>query len=226
MEEMQKAEARRLFAEGDALFSLLGRLIYGVPDRELINEVAVGRLYEDVPFLSESDELGKAAAELAVWGDGWLAVGKDDAFSDLRAEYTRMFVGKQRVVAPLWESVYFNRDRMVFQQETFQVRAMYQRHGLQIDKLSHEPDDHLGYELLFLAALFRECGDFAAQGDWDAVAATWADARSFAVCHPLSWVPQWNELVQQRSRSPFYRGYALLVLAALRGVESARLPVG
>lgn len=225
MEEMQKAETRDLFEEGEALFSLLGRLIYGVPDRKLINEVAVGRLYEDVPLLSATDELNEAASLLAEWADQWLAEGEDEAFSNLRAEYTRMFVGKQRVVAPLWESVYFNRDRMVFQQETFQVRAMYQRHGLQIDKLSHEPDDHLSYELLFLAALFRECGDFASQGDWDAVAKTWADVRSFVVCHPLTWVPQWNEMVLQRSRSPFYRGYALLVLAALRGVEQLDLPL-
>ncbi len=84
-------------------------------------------------------------------------------FHDLSAEYTRLFVGTRRVVAPLWESVYFNKDRMVFQHETFEVRAMYARYGLRVDNFSHEPDDHLA-ELLFLGHVLGMAADDAEAG--------------------------------------------------------------
>ena len=60
---------------------------------------------------------------------------------------------KSTVVAPPWESVYFSPDRLVFQQETFQVRAWYTRFGLQSANHNKEPDDHISVELEFVAHL-------------------------------------------------------------------------
>ncbi len=223
MNETTRTEALELLEEGEALFTLLGRLIYGAPERELITQFTEEKLYEDIPFVDES-AAAEARAEFSAWRDEWLAMDANRAFTELRAEYTRIFVGLRKVLAPLWESVYFNRDRMVFQEETFQVRSMYRRYGLQIDKLQHEPDDHLCYELLFIAALFRDCKQRIEEGDRDAAEKTWADLRSFALFHPLTWVSQWNELVQENTKNGFYRGYASLVLHSLKKLEEVQLP--
>ena len=48
-----------------------------------------------------------------------------------------------------WESVCRHKDEaLVFQKETLEVRAAYRELGLQVEKLHHEPDDHIGYAAL------------------------------------------------------------------------------
>ena len=116
--------------------------------------------------------------------------------------------------------MYFNKDRMVFQHETFEVRAMYARYGLRVDNFSHEPDDHLAYELLFLGHVLGMAADDAEAGRHSDAAAKYADAVSFVVCHLLTWVPKWRALVQDHAQSDFYRGFSLLVEAALRQTEA------
>lgn len=218
MAETTDSKALELFKEGEALFSLLGRLIYGVPDRKLIDAFAREKPYEAIPFV-DTQAVGDIQSDFTAWATDWERNESDRKFSELRAEYTRLFVGQRKVIAPLWESVYFNRDRMVFQEETFQVRSAYRRYGLQVDKLSHEPDDHLCYELLFIAALFGKCAEHEEKGNRDEAQKVWNDLRSFTLFHPLTWTSKWNDLVQENTQCKFYRGYAALVLCALKRIE-------
>ena len=88
---------------------------------------------------------------------------------------------------------------------------MYAKHGLEVDLISREPDDHLAYELMFLGHLLARGVGFFEQGESGKMRETLVDAVSFTVCHPLSWVPQWRDTV--------HRGYAALVEVALRQVE-------
>ncbi|MBK8797751.1 MAG: molecular chaperone TorD family protein [Anaerolineales bacterium] len=74
----------------------------------------------------------------------------------LREEYTVLFIGLERVAAPPWESVYLSRDHLLFDEQTLQVRDAYAAFGLQIPHIDREPDDHIGFELLFLAHLMQQ----------------------------------------------------------------------
>lgn len=204
--------------EAGALFTLLGRLFHGVPDRELIASAVDERLFDEVPFAT--GEGAEAAREILVsWANQCASPFSDGDFHDLSADYTRLFVGTRRVLAPMWESVYFNKDRMVFQRETFEVRSAYARYGLEVDALSSEPDDHLAYELLFIGRLCQLAAEAAQNDDIAEADRIMADAVSFAVCHPMTWVPQWRDNVERHARCDFYRGYAALVDAALRQLE-------
>ena len=210
--------------EGAALFTLLGRIFHGVPDRELFAEIADQRVFDEVPFATGSSA-DEALRYLTDWTDGCAVPFSDDDFHSVSAEYTRLFVGTRRVLAPMWESVYFNRDRMVFQRETFEVRAMYRAYGLEVDALSHEPDDHLAYELLFVARLMTLASERLAKGCLNEARQIVSDMVSFVVCHPLSWVDRWLEEVRRATCGGFYRGYAELVVVALRQVEDEFAPV-
>ena len=53
----------------------------------------------------------------------------------------------------------------MFQHQTFEVRAMYAKHGLEVDLISREPDDHLAYELMFLGHLLARGVGFFEQGE-------------------------------------------------------------
>ena len=206
-----------------ALFTLLGRIFHGVPDRELLAALADERAFDEVPF-AEGDAAEEALGLLRAWNDGCATPFSEGDYRNLSTDYTALFVGGKRVAAPVWESVYFNKDRMVFQHETFEVRAMYARWGLAVDALGHEPDDHLAYELLFLGHVLGQAADAAEAGDGAREARALADAVSFAVCHPLTWVGTWRTRVERAGAGDFYRGYAALVEAALRQVEEEFSP--
>ncbi|RDB55017.1 TorD/DmsD family molecular chaperone [Senegalimassilia anaerobia] len=208
-----------LLQQGTLLFTLLGRAFHGLPDQELIARLAEDRAFEEIPFLPADASL-PGRKLLMDWTNGCKRPFSDEDFETIRADYAYLFVGTRRVIAPVWESVYFNKDRMVFQHETFEVRSMYQHYGLEVDALSHEPDDHLAYELLFIAHLFDRCEKLAQAGDQSGFERTLADLRSFVVCHPLTWVPKWREIVQRKARTDFYRGYATIVESALRETEA------
>ena len=77
-----------------------------------------------------------------------------------RSDYMALFVGPGTPLAPPWESVCRHKDEaLVFQKETLEVRAAYRELGLQVEKLHHEPDDHIAYELEFSC-----CGGVAGRG--------------------------------------------------------------
>lgn len=200
--------------EGAALFTLLGRLIYGAPDGDLFAAAARDRLFDEIPFLKKND-CAAGRAELARWMDSCAEGGfADEDFEAIRVDYGRLFLGAQRVAAPLWESVWFSRERTVFQEQTYQVRSMYARYDLQVESFDHEPDDHLAYELLFIGHLLSLAAEKAMK-DEEGARVVMRDAKSFALCHPGQWVPQWREVVLEKARTPFYRGYADLVATAL-----------
>lgn len=157
---------------------------------------------------------------LSSWVDSCEKPFSDSDFENVKIDYARLFVGAQRVAAPLWESVYFNRERMVFQQQTYEVRDAYAKHGLEVDAFSHEPDDHLAYELLFIAHMFALANERLADGDEKGCKLAVSELMKFAAEHPLQWIEAWCAIVQEKSRSDFYKGYALLVVEALHEAVS------
>jgi putative dimethyl sulfoxide reductase chaperone len=148
-----------------------------------------------------------------------------EAWERLRWDYTRLFIGPGRPLAPPWESVYRNDERLHFSAETLEVRAAYRRHGLAIEGVGHEPDDHIGLELAFLHALCEAAMERAERADRPGLAAILEDQRVFLSGHLLKWVPDWTLDVVKSARTGFYRGMAELLNAYValdrRNVEDA-----
>ena len=76
-----------------------------------------------------------------------LRAGFDERVAALRREWLRLFVGAGTPDAPSWESFYRDPNSQLFSARTLEVREQYRRHGLQIERLHAEPDDHLGLML-------------------------------------------------------------------------------
>lgn len=190
----------------ETLFGLLGRTIYGVPDRGLFGAMVQEGFFDEVPFLDEQT-CAPARDQLAAWARSCGNVLTDTAYEQVLLDYTRLFVGAQRVAAPLWESVYFNRERTVFEKQTMDVRKAYREFGMEVDKYGHEPDDHLAYELLFVSKLAHD-----APQDFERCMAA---QKRFLEAHLLTWVDAWRDLVVQKTPAgSFYCGFAELVVTA------------
>ena len=196
---------------GEALvFKLLGKLIFEYPERNWIQSLADERVFDEIPFGAGQPAMTAGLALLQQWSR------TDKETSDnLRADYTRLFIGPGNVLASPWESVYFNDERLTFQSQTLQVRGWYRRFGLVTVNLYKEPDDHAGLELAFLAHL-AQLGIAAVEEGDEARLDELEDAqRQFLTSHAGRWMPAWCDLITTYARTDFYRGVAWVTKGAL-----------
>jgi len=122
---------------------------------------------------------------------------------DLAADYADIYLNYGVRAAPN-ESVWLDEDNLAMQAPMFEVRSLYQRHGLQVPDWRRRADDHLVHELQFLAHLLDpDAGD------------TLGEAAAFLDEHLLLWLPDFAARVAQRCATPFYAGLAALTAAYL-----------
>jgi TorA maturation chaperone TorD len=201
---------------GEALvFGLAGRAFYGGPDRPWLDGLVRDDVFAEAPIAGDHADTRTGLARLQRWSTANRGGLSDAEFEALEAEYARLFVGPGAVVAPPWESVHFSEERLLFQRETFEVRAWYSRFGLEVPNLHAEPDDHIGLELSFVAHL-ATLGLRAIQAhDGDRLREALDAQRRFLAEHLGRWGPGWCARVEETSGSDFYRGLALLARGTL-----------
>jgi TorA maturation chaperone TorD len=200
------------------LLGVLGRAIQNAPDKEWLQSLINEDIFSESPLESKNQDIETGLSHLQAWSQENREEISDERFIDLQADYTRLFVGTGKAIIPCWESVYFNEDHMLFQEQTLQVRQWYRRFGLESEKLNKEPDDHVGLELSFLAYLAQlglKALDENNAARFDQVL---QGQRQFISEHPLMWVPRWCTLVKDRAGTDFYRGLALLTRGALSSI--------
>jgi TorA maturation chaperone TorD len=207
-----------LFTAQFLTFGLLGQLLVEMIDADTLRALRDEETFAEIPFAAAQTDVQQGLALIQAWL-------QSDEISNLVAalesDYTHLFVGVGDVLAPPWESVYFSQARLLFREQTIQVRYWYLRYGLAAEKLNQEPDDHIALELNFVAQLAQRATTAVSAGD-DPTAAQLIEAQGrFLEEHLLRWAPFWTEDVIEHARTDFYHGLALLVRGALG--ETARL---
>ena len=113
---------------GAGLTALAGLLLKPVAG-EVLDHIRDAGMLADWPSQSEP-----ASAEgLALLAES-LAAGEAEV--DIRQDYNQLFVGPERMTAPPYESVHRSQERLIFEQETFLVRAAYAEFGLAAPRLN------------------------------------------------------------------------------------------
>jgi TorA maturation chaperone TorD len=201
---------------GESLFlGLLGRLLYNPPEIDWLNSLIEEQVFNEIPFEAGHEEIERGGELMSSWAEKNAKGLSKQAFKALNADHTRLFVGVGQVLAPPWESVYFSQDRLVFQEQTLEVRNWYRRFGLELEKLHKEPDDHIGLELSFLAHLAEIGLKLLDEGDKEKFALLKSEKQKFLSEHLLRWGPSWCTLVVEHAKTDFYSGLAHLTLGAL-----------
>ena len=199
---------------------LLGKLLYEYPDRTWLQPLVEQDVFADFPLDATEPDAAEGLRLLRGWCVQRNGAIEDAALDDLRVDCTRLFMGPGIVPAAPWESVYFNEERMLFQQQTVQVRAWYRRFGLERASRENEPEDHIGLELAFAAHL-TERALRALEGGTSAEAEELLEARrAFLNEHLLRWAPAWCAAVQKHARTDFYRGAAHLTQGTLAQIRA------
>ena len=201
---------------GEALvLGLLGKVLLEDPNCEWLQSLINNNVFDDVPFGIENNDVSKGLTLLQKWSAENSGDLLSQNFDDLQTDYARLFIGPAKVLTPPWESVYFSEERLVFQEETLQVREWYRRFDLQSVKLHAEPDDHVGLELTFLAHLAQRGLAALEQNDPSELQTLLEAQWEFLGSHPGKWVPTWCEQVAQEATTDFYRGIAYMIKGTL-----------
>ena len=177
-------------------------LTYTFLSHAFLEEVTVeflGQLAAQPPSLE--GELSKFAAELSP--DGLVAARRD-----VVADFSALFLGMSANPVSPYESVYTSSKRIMMQESRDQVVALYQAEGFRRSAQINLPEDHIGFELEFMACLCRK--EAAALQAVDAAAAGSAVGaqKAFLSEHLLVWAPQCCDDVERQARTGFFRGLA------------------
>lgn len=122
----------------------------------------------------------------------------------------------------------------MFDDATLDVREFYRKYGLEVPEKNAVPDDHIGYELLFLAWLCGRAASCTGEGhekspsearDTADLESARNGAGSFAVPaamvdflskHVLPWSGRFAAAVIDKAATSFYRGAAHLMNGTIR----------
>jgi TorA maturation chaperone TorD len=190
-------------AEAGAYFALVGSLLFNEPSQEGIAILKDGGLFEQLPWADGLAQVEEGRRQMLDWlGSAPL----EELAASARSDYLRLLVGIGKVLAAPWASVYTDADHLLLSEDTLLVRRFYERYGAMVAQKYHEPDDHIGLELQFLAHLLN-AGEIGA-------------AAEFAERFVAPWVGLWSADVQKHARTGYYRALAKLAAggtAALAG---------
>jgi TorA maturation chaperone TorD len=190
-------------------------MIQSDPQREWLQSLIDQDVFSESPLESNHPDFVAGLHLLQTWAQESKEGISDQGLTDLKADYIRLFVGVGKTIAPPWESVHLNENRMIFQEQTLQVREWYRRFGVESENLYREPDDHIGLELAFLAHLAQLGLQALEENDEIKFGQTLQAQRQFISEHPLKWAPSWCELVEENAKTDFYRGLAKIISGTL-----------
>jgi putative dimethyl sulfoxide reductase chaperone len=203
------------------IFKLLSKALYVFPERSWVESLVQNDIFSEAPFAAEHPDVVSGLALVQRWSRTDNGRLSDQMFDDLRADYTRLFIGPGQVLTPPWESVYFSEERLTFQKETLEVRNWYKRFGLQSAKVYSEPDDHIGLELEFLAHLATLGLEAFEKNDAVKFERMLDAQRGFLAEHLLRWAPEWCAQVHAHATTGLYRGISLVTRGAVE--ETAKM---
>ena len=170
--------------------------------------------YEDFLGLQLVGEEGRKAITLLREGLTDIPAGLDTETLDrLAADFADIYLTHGVRASPC-ESVWLDEDGLAMQAPMFDVREWYRRYGLAVANWRQRSDDHLVYQLLFLAQLL-EPEEEASAGEAPAAGADLGEVARFLDEHTLLWIDRFAERVAKRCETRFYAGLALLTGAYL-----------
>ncbi len=142
-----------------------------------------------------------------------------DALTELAADYARVFLGAGLALpnaAYPYESVYTSQSKIFMQEARDQVAALYRAKGLCIEKMPGTPEDHLAFELEYMACLCCDARQAYLSGNQAELRESFAAQMVFLREHLLNWLPSFCADVGKYSETAFYRSAAKITVGFLR----------
>lgn len=204
---------------GEMLFlQLMGKLWITYPNgenKEWFFSLLDMDLFSEAPFANAQRDVQEGMGLIREWIDENQSLSEDDLLLELQSDYSGLFICADKLTAPPWESVYRSKERLVMQDDTLKIRKFYRKYGLLMEHDHTEPDDHIGYELLFTAFLTQKMLRASEAGDHSTFQKYQEGRLSFLSEHLLQWSLLFCSQVDRYVKTKFYAGMSRL----LRGIS-------
>lgn len=181
------------------------------PTAEIVAQLARGNPFGDWPVDSGSSDLKQGLDTL----EHFCATWQEAELQALRQDYRRLFMKADKALASPFESEFLSEDDSRPERQALEVRSIYERYGLQVPMKHQIPDDHLSFELQFMATLCDQLVNAWRIGEPAAINRLFTDGLSFLDRHLLLWLGRFSDRVLQCSQTDFYRGMALVARASV-----------
>jgi TorA maturation chaperone TorD len=183
-----------------------GSMIMSEPTNECVVDFWVKGTLKTLPVSSANPRFIKAASLLRdSCGD------KDTCRTILADDFYRLFAVSGLPLAPPRAAIYINPERSN-RNYIREISEFYNSFGWHSKPRCTESDDHLGIEILFLTKLIDKYMQF---DDDPCCREMKKEIRKFIENHLLSWIPRWNEDIQEYAHTYCYKGIATLIFASI-----------
>lgn len=193
------------------LYTLFQVLLGEAPSRERLEAMS-------------PEAVGAALETIGMHGCPSLPKAIGGAARDLEAakrEYTRLFLGPAVLPVPMWESTYAAKENIIFTKDTLRVRSFYRRNGVLPALYPRFADDHIAFEVGFMACLAERMVEAQAEGDAEGHRSSLAASRQFLDEHLGTWVDEWSSAMNDAAENELYAVAASAVADLVR--EDRRL---
>lgn len=182
------------------LYTLLQMLLGEQPSQERFEAIETDAIY------AASEALGLRAPEALAHQIAHSTLDMKDA----RREYTTLFLGPAVLPVPMWESTYATGENVIFTKETLAVRSFYRECGLLPTLYPRVADDHIAFEIGFLALLAKQALDAQNEDDLQGSRTALTKSKRFIDEHLGCWVAEWSREMHEKSESSLYTEAASL----------------
>lgn len=205
------AQKHNILKGYNMLLYFAGSMIMYEPSEECITDFWTKGVLKNLPVSSSNPNFIKAASQLRE-----SCIDKKVCGQTLLEDYTRLFSMNDSSLAPVNETFY-TKHRYIAGNLENNVTEFYRSYGWVSKFKGKIEDDHLGVELLFLTLMidkYQLLDDDACRREME------KEIQRFIDVHILSWIPEWNRLVQDNSNTLCFKGIATLILACSEDIFS------
>jgi TorA maturation chaperone TorD len=193
------------------MYSFLARIYRLEVDQDLLDKM-VGMDLSTQIAVPEIGEGYRMLQQFLLYGIG------ETTLTDLAVDYARVFLGAglgARQAAYPYESYYTSPLRLIMQDARDEVLGAYREEGLDRARDLKEPEDHVAFELEFMAYLSHKAATALKDGDTAAATASLRKQQVFLEQHLVRWVPTFCSDIERVARTSFYKAVAKITVGYL-----------
>ena len=217
--EGREVDLCRLLTDRAASYRFLSRLIMKPLSSAEVDELAAQQLERRVGDLEGAALLAEGFNDM---GRG-LHRRHTGTVRLLSTDYTMCFDGVASyggLVASPYASVFVGsvtgEKAVLCQEPRDRDLAAYRSEGVTVDESLHLPEDHLGFELSFMADISDKMHEEWSKGDIAEVARLTATSEDFLLNHILVWYGAFYDVALNILETRFYRGVLKAIYGYLR----------
>ena len=182
----------------DVIYNFLSRSLWDIPDSSYLNMFK--DLHLDIIEMMKNNnesELQTAGEILESFSRDKLLQNdknRNDIILELSKEYTKLFyLGSHSV--PICESAYLSPMRAYMQEPWEEVKKVYAENKFTPENKGNKPEDHISFELLFMAYLSQKASVESEQINENGLLEIYKIQLSFMEEHLLRWIDDLSEKI-------------------------------